>query len=296
MGWDRPILTDSGGFQVFSLADLNRIDDEGVVFRSHVDGSPIQLTPERSMAIQNQLGADIIMAFDHCPPLPSPPEVLEAAVRRTVAWARRCRAAHARKDQALFGIVQGGLDAGLRSRCSAALMELDFAGYAIGGLSVGETHAEMVGCLQEVTPGLPADRPRYLMGVGTPRDLLAAVRCGVDMFDCVLPTRNGRNAYAFTPTRSLKMRNAAHRTAAEPLDATCDCYTCKNFSRGYLRHLFMAEEMLGPTLVSIHNLRFFQRLMERMRESLRDGTLAGIEDEFPITRVDARLADSGQGG
>jgi queuine tRNA-ribosyltransferase len=294
MGWDRPILTDSGGYQVFSLAELNRIDDDGVSFRSHIDGALLSLTPESSIAIQNSLGGDIIMAFDQCPPLPSPREGIEAAVERTMRWARRSRDAHRREDQALFGIVQGGLHVDLRRRCLEAVAGLDLPGYAIGGLSVGESHEDMVACLAEIGPLFPADRPRYLMGVGMPRDLVAAVQCGVDMFDCVLPTRNGRNATAFTPGGIKKLRNAAHSRSTEPLDATCDCYTCRNFSLGYLRHMFMAGEMLGPTLASIHNLRFFQRLMGRIRELIPTGDLARIYAEFPITRAEAaggRLAD-----
>jgi len=290
IGWDRPILTDSGGFQVFSLAELNRVDDDGVMFRSHIDGAPITLTPERAIDIQNRLGADIIMAFDQCPPLPSPPEVIRQAVDRTILWAGRCREAQRNPAQALFGIVQGGLDLSERERCTAALEPLDFPGYALGGLSVGESHEDMVACLREAAPMLPKLKPRYLMGVGMPRDLVAAVRCGVDMFDCVLPTRNGRNAYAFLPTGPLKLRNASLRLADEPLDAACDCYTCTRFSRGYLRHLFMAGEMLGPTLASIHNLRFFQRLMARIRDLILTGDLERIHVEFPVTQPTSHVA------
>jgi queuine tRNA-ribosyltransferase len=293
IGWDRPILTDSGGFQVFSLAELNRVDDGGVQFRSHIDGSAMVLTPESAVAIQNQLGADIIMAFDQCPPLPSPPEAIRDAVDRTVVWARRSREAHTRSDQALFGIVQGGLDLNERRRCAAELIALDFPGYALGGLSVGESHDEMIACLREAAPMLPAGRPRYLMGVGMPRDIVAAVRCGVDMFDCVLPTRNGRNAYAFLPAGPLKLRNASLRLADEPLDASCDCYACRSFSRGYIRHLFIAGEMLGPTLASIHNIRFFQRLMARIRDLIPAGQLERIHDEFPVTRSDGVSLASG---
>ncbi|HRX86674.1 MAG TPA: tRNA guanosine(34) transglycosylase Tgt [Phycisphaerae bacterium] len=283
-GWHRPMLTDSGGFQVFSLAELNRVDDSGVQFRSHIDGSPVVLTPESAIEIQNQLGADIIMAFDQCPPLPSPPDFVRQAVDRTILWARRSRDAHRHDDQALFGIVQGGLDLSERARCAAELVALDFPGYALGGLSVGESHDDMIACLREAAPMLPTAKPRYLMGVGMPRDIVAAVKCGVDMFDCVLPTRNGRNAYAFLPAGPLKLRNATLKLADEPLDAGCDCYTCRTFSRGYLRHLFMAREMLGPTLASIHNIRFFQRLMARIRDLIPEGNLERIHDEFPVTR------------
>ena len=284
IGWEGPILTDSGGFQVFSLADLSRVDDDGVQFKSHIDGATVTLTPERSIEIQNKLGADIIAVLDQCPPLPSPREAIRAAVDRTVSWARRSNQAHRRSDQALFGIVQGGLDIDLRRACVDALVETGFDGYALGGLSVGESHEEMLACLSQIAPLLPTDRPRYLMGVGTPRDIVEAVRCGVDLFDCVLPTRNGRNASAFTPTRSLKLRNAEHRLCDAPLDSTCDCYTCRRFSLGYLRHLFLAGEMLGPTLASIHNLHFYQRLMSRLRDLIPGGNLERIHDEFPVTQ------------
>ena len=283
-GWNAPILTDSGGFQVFSLAELNKIDDDGVRFRSHIDGAWIDLTPESSIEIQNKLGADIIMAFDQCPPLPGTRDAIATAVERTIRWARRSKAAHARDDQALFGIVQGGLEVDLRTECMQALVEIGFPGYALGGLSVGESHEEMVTCLDAIAHQLPSDRPRYLMGVGMPRDIVAAVKSGVDMFDCVLPTRNGRNAYAFTPIGSIKLRNASLRLENEPLDASCDCAACRSFSRGYIRHLFIAGEMLGPTLASIHNIRFFQRLMKRIRELLQIGKLERIHDEFPVTR------------
>ncbi len=294
MGWDGPILTDSGGFQVFSLAGINKITDEGVDFRSHIDGAPTRLNPRTATEVQNKLGADIIMAFDQCPPLPCERSVLETAVDRTIRWARECKDAHRRSDQALFGIVQGGLDVGLRTRCAEALVDIGFDGYAIGGLSVGETHEEMAAVLGPIAAGLPADRPRYLMGVGMPRDILAAVEAGVDMFDCVLPTRNGRNSHAFTATGALKMRNERHRLDKRPLEDGCDCGTCTCFSRGYIRHLFNAREMLGPTLTSIHNLRFFQRFMSRVRELIREGRLARIVDEFPIAaaRTPPRTEDS----
>jgi len=290
-GWDGPILTDSGGYQVFSLAELNAIDDGGVTFKSHVDGAILTLTPERAVAIQNQLGADIIMCFDQCPPLPGDPRQIREATDRTIRWAKRCKAAHHRDDQALFGIVQGGLDAGIRKDCIEALAEIGFPGYALGGLSVGESHDDMVQCLDAVAHLLPADRPRYLMGVGMPRDIVAAVNAGVDMFDCVLPSRNGRNAFAFTPTGKLKLRNSVHRESTEPLDATCECYTCRGFCRGYLRHLFLAGEMLGPTLTSIHNLFFYQRLMRRIRELILADDLARIHDEFPVTRSEANASE-----
>ncbi len=282
IGWDRPILTDSGGFQVFSLAKINKIDEDGVDFRSHIDGSLIRLSPEIATDIQNKLGADIIMAFDQCPPLPCEPAELAAAVERTVAWAKRCKEAHGREDQALFGIVQGGTDLAMRRMCAERIIEVGFDGYAVGGLSVGESHEEMVEVLDGLCPHLPADRPRYLMGVGMPRDLYEGVRAGIDMFDCVIPTRNGRHGQVFTATGAMKLRNEKHRLDGRPLEEACDCYTCRTYSRAYLRHLFMAGEMLGPMLASIHNLRFLQRLMGRMRDLINAGELATIASEFPV--------------
>ena len=285
MGWDGPILTDSGGYQVFSLAEINKVTEEGVTFRSHIDGASLHLDPCKATEIQNKLGADIIMAFDECPALPCDAETMRRAVDRTIRWANICRGVHQRGDQDLFGIVQGGLDVNERARCARALVEIGFDGYAIGGLSVGESHEEMVRVLEPIAGSLPADRPRYLMGVGTPRDILAAVRAGVDLFDCVLPTRNGRNSEAFTASDSLKMRNEAHRSDARPLETGCDCETCHRFSRGYIRHLFLAGEMLGPTLTSIHNLRFYQRFMARIRALIDGGRLDAIESDFPISTL-----------
>lgn len=287
MGWDGPILTDSGGYQVFSLAEINRVTDEGVVFRSHIDGATLRLDPRTATAIQNQLGADVIMAFDQCPPLPGTMETMRAAVDRTIRWAAVCKEVHDRRDQALFGIVQGGLDPRLRAECAAALNEIGFDGYAIGGLSVGESHQEMAGILPAITQCLPTDRPRYLMGVGMPRDILVAVLAGVDLFDCVLPTRNGRNSQAFTRGGMLRLRNECHRLDTGPLEEACDCETCQNFSRGYIRHLFNAGEMLGPTLTSIHNLRFYQRFMARIRELIESGDPATIVSEYPIAATDS---------
>jgi queuine tRNA-ribosyltransferase len=287
MGWAGPILTDSGGFQVFSLADISRISDEGVKFASHIDGSSVMLTPRRSIEVQNALGADIIMAFDECPPAGAAPEAQRAAVERTVRWARECVRAHARpQDQALFGIVQGGADLALREECLARLAELDFPGYAIGGLAVGEGYETMCGVLAAVGPRMPADRPRYLMGVGYPRDIVAAVASGVDMFDCVLPTRNGRNAYAFTAQGPLRLRNLRFARDGGPIEAGCDCYACVNFTRGAIRHFFCAGEMLGPVLLSVHNMRFYQRLMADIRRAIAGGTF----DAF--ARLDPR---AGQG-
>lgn len=273
MAWPGPILTDSGGFQVFSLADLNKINDDGVTFKSHINGSMVHLDPERSMAVQNALGADIIMMFDQCPPGKAGQEDQELAVRRTLAWAKRCVKAHARPtEQALFGIVQGGTDLELRRRCAAELIELDLPGYAVGGLAVGEDFADMLRVLAGLTPTLPDHKPRYLMGVGFPRDILAAVAAGIDMFDCVLPTRNGRNAYAFTADGPLRLRNSRFSNDAGAIEPGCDCYACRNFTRGAIRHFFFAGEMLGPILVSVHNVRFYQRLMADVRQAIAGGS------------------------
>ena len=291
MGWDGPILTDSGGYQVFSLAGINRITDEGVEFQSHIDGASMRLDPRIATDVQNKLGADIIMAFDQCPPLPCDAETLRVAVDRTIRWAAECKEFHSRKDQALFAIVQGGLDPTLRRRCAEALVEIGFDGYAIGGLSVGESREEMDAILPGIAASLPPDRPRYLMGVGTPRDILAAVSVGVDLFDCVLPTRNGRNSHAFTAAGVLRMRNERHRLDTEPFEPGCDCEACRRFSRGYIRHLFNAGEMLGPTLTSIHNLRFYQRFLSRIRELIPTGQLARIAVEFPIAAAQNAAED-----
>ncbi len=282
MNWDGAILTDSGGYQVFSLSELNTIDDEGVSFRSHIDGAALRLDPATAMRIQNELGADIIMAFDQCPPSTADRRDVTAAVERTIRWAAQCKAAHARDDQALFGIVQGGIHHDLRRLCASRLVELDLPGYAIGGLSVGETHEQMIEVLAALEPHLPRDKPRYLMGVGMPADIVAAVQAGVDMFDCVLPTRNGRNAYAFTPTGPLRLRNEKYRADERPLEPGCDCPACRGFSRAYLRHLFQAAEMLGPILVSLHNLRFYQRLMRDIRDLIPGGDWASILSRYPV--------------
>ena len=275
MAWNRPILTDSGGYQVFSLNALTRIDDEGVEFASHVDGAKIHLNAEIATDIQSRLGADIIMCFDECPPFPAEPEQLEAAVARTIAWARRCKDAHQQPGQMLFGIVQGGIDPALRSHCADKIVQIGFDGYAIGGLSVGEGHDHMIRTVEHTAALLPADHPRYLMGVGMPIDIIAAVRAGIDMFDCVLPTRNGRNAFAFTRQGSLRLRNSVHIDSPEPLEAECDCYACRNFTRGAIRHFFNCGEMLGPILLSLHNLTFYQRLMSDIRHHIELGGFAG---------------------
>jgi queuine tRNA-ribosyltransferase len=286
MAWPGPILTDSGGFQVFSLADLNQINDAGVVFKSHIDGSMIHLDARKSMEVQNLLGADIIMAFDQCPAADAPMATHVEAVERTLCWAELSLKYHARPDeQALFGIVQGGIDIDLRQRCAAALMGMPFAGYALGGLAVGEGHVAMVQTLRQIAPMLPSDKPRYLMGVGFPRDIVAAVAAGVDMFDCVLPMRNGRNAYAFTASGAIRLRNSKFTADPAPIEAGCDCYACRNFTRGAIRHFFFAGEMLGPILVSVHNMRFYQRLMEDIRRSIRAGTFADFVQNDPRSRL-----------
>lgn len=267
MGWDGPILTDSGGFQVFSLAALVEVTEEAASFRSHLDGDLVQLSPERSVAIQEALGSDVAMVLDHVVALPSEPALVREATERTIRWAARSQAAHRRADQAQFAIVQGGLDAQLRLDCTERLAELDFAGYAIGGLSVGESPEEMYRIVEQVAPALPADRPRYLMGVGRPQDLLEAIRRGIDLFDCVLPTRNGRNAMAFTDQGTIRLRNRCYATDPRPLEEGCPCPACRR-SRGYLRHLFMVNEMLGPILLTAHNLTYYQRLLAAARAAI----------------------------
>jgi queuine tRNA-ribosyltransferase len=269
MGWQRPILTDSGGFQIFSLAQIARINDSGATFRSHLDGSLVALSPERAVQIQESLGSDIAMVLDHVVSLPNSPQALADAVERTLAWAARSREAHRKTDQAQFGIVQGGLDVDLRLQCTRRLVAMDFPGYAVGGLSVGESPAEMYRVLEETVGALPADKPRYLMGVGRPQDLLTAIGHGIDLFDCVLPTRNGRNALAFCETGNLRLRNLQYERDPRPLDENCPCLACTH-SRAYLRHLFMTGEMLGPILLTIHNLTYYQRLLQQAREAISD--------------------------
>ncbi len=269
MGWNGPILTDSGGFQIFSLADSARISERGAVFRSHVDGATMELTPERAMEIQALLASDVAMVLDHVVRLPSPAELVREATERSVRWALRCRQQPRASGQAVFGIVQGGLDRDLRAWCTGRLVEMDFEGYAIGGLSVGEDVGEMYSVLDVVCPTLPADKPRYLMGVGRPADLLEAVARGVDLFDCVMPTRNGRNALAFTDIGPLRLRNQRFQFDDQPLAPDCPCVACRH-AKGYLRHLFMAGEMLGPVLLSIHNLTYYQRLLQGARQAIRE--------------------------
>ena len=277
-GWSGPILTDSGGFQVFSLAKNARVTEAGVVFQSHIDGDRFELSPERAVAIQEALGSDIAMALDHVVALPSEPATVADAMWRSDRGAERCRRAQTRRDQALFAIVQGGLDAELRVASAAALAALDFPGYAVGGLSVGETPDEMYQMLDITAPVLPVDRPRYLMGVGRPEDLLAAVARGIDLFDCVLPTRNGRNAMAFTDSGPLRLRNRRYERDSSPLEPDCPCPACRH-PRAYLRHLFMVDEMLGPVLLSAHNVTYYQRLMRRAREAIDGGAFGEFHRE-----------------
>lgn len=274
MDWDGPILTDSGGFQVFSLAGLRKLDDEKAVFRSHIDGSLLELSPEKAVRIQEDLGADCIMCLDECPPADDAIEKIKDAVRRTTLWAKRCRDAQTRDDQALFAINQGGIDEGQRIRSAEELVPLDFPGYAVGGLSVGEAPEDMYKTLDFTVPCLPQHKPRYLMGVGRPQDILEAVCRGVDLFDCVMPTRNGRNAMAFTSQGPVRLRNAVHKKDESPLDPECDCTACTRYSRAYLRHLFAAKEMLGGILVSLHNIAFYQKLVRDLRNAVKTKTVA----------------------
>ncbi|MGB5324376.1 MAG: tRNA guanosine(34) transglycosylase Tgt [Pseudomonadales bacterium] len=282
MGWDKPILTDSGGFQVWSLGKLRKLSEEGVKFRSPIDGSEVFLDAEKSMQVQRELGADIVMCFDECTPHPATFEQAEASMALSLRWATRSKRAHEANNNsaALFGIVQGGMHNELRERSLAGLVETGFDGYAIGGLSVGESKQEMFGVLDGIADKMPADKPRYLMGVGTPQDLVEAVLRGVDMFDCVMPTRNARNGHLFTSQGVVKIRNAANRHDTGPLDPFCDCYTCKNFSRAYLHHLDKCREMLGGQLNTIHNLRYYQNLMQRLRDAIAGQRLDAFVQGF----------------
>jgi queuine tRNA-ribosyltransferase len=279
MGWPHPLLTDSGGFQVFSLRELRQVDKDGVTFRSHLDGSQHRFTPENVVAIQEKLGADIIMCLDECAP-PLDRAYNERALARTHRWAERCRDAQTREDQALFGIVQGGVFADLRRTSARFVTSLDFPGYAIGGLSVGETKEQMHAMLDVVTPLLPEDRPRYLMGVGSPEDLFEGVSRGVDLFDCVLPTRVARNGGLLTRRGRINIRNARFAEDPAPIEEGCDCYACQHFSRAYLRHLVKSNEILGMRLATVHNLRFMLRLMAEIRQSIVDGTFAAFKEAF----------------
>ncbi|MBF0198662.1 MAG: tRNA guanosine(34) transglycosylase Tgt [Planctomycetes bacterium] len=275
-GWSGPMLTDSGGFQVFSLKTLRKITEEGVKFRSHIDGSALELSPESSMAIQNQLGADIIMAFDECPELPCDDKTMSNSLERTGRWLVRCREAHKKEEQLLFGIVQGGLNLELRARSLELTEEVDLPGVAIGGLSVGESREERLSVLKGMAASLPKDKPHYLMGVGTPLDIVEAVAEGIDMFDCVLPTREGRHGVAYTSHGKVRMRNHIHREDPAPLDANCSCPTCKNYSRAYLRHLFVASEALGSMALSLHNLYYYMKLMRDIRTAISEGTFVNL--------------------
>ncbi len=288
MGWNRPILTDSGGFQVFSLGAMRRITEEGVRFASPVNGDKLFLTPEESMRIQRVLNSDVVMVFDECTPFPATEREAADSMRLSLRWADRSKRAHAGNPNALFGIVQGGMYKALRDESQAGLEQIGFDGYAIGGLSVGEPKADMMRILAHTTPRLPADRPRYLMGVGTPEDLVAGVAAGVDMFDCVLPTRNARNGWLFTRFGDIRLRNARYRADTLPLDETCACYCCRNFSRAYLHHLQRANEILGARLATIHNLHFYQWLMAGIRAAIDAGSFAEWAASFHADR--ARLA------
>ncbi len=281
MNWDRPILTDSGGFQVFSLSDLRDIKEEGVTFKSHIDGSKHFISPEKAIEIENTLGADIIMAFDECTPYPSDYNYAKNSLERTTRWAKRCKEAHKRPDeQALFGIVQGSTYKDLRIQSANELLELDFSGYSIGGLSVGEPAEEMYEMLDVTVPILPEDRPRYLMGVGSPDYLIEGAIRGIDMFECVLPTRIGRNGTVLTCRGKVIIRDAKYARDFGKLDPECDCYTCRNFSRAYIRHLLKAQEVLGIRLTTWHNLRFLIKLMENVRQAIMDDRLMDFRNEF----------------
>lgn len=281
MNWDRAILTDSGGFQVFSLSDLRDITEDGVTFKSHIDGSKHFISPEKAIQIENSLGADIIMAFDECLPYPADYDYSKKSTERTIRWANRCKDAHKNTEkQALFGIIQGGMYKDLRQEAAKRMEELDFPGYSIGGLSIGEPKPIMYDVLEWTTPLMPKHKPRYLMGVGSPDCLIEGVIRGVDMFDCVLQTRIARNGTVFTSKGKLVIRNAQYAEDFRPLDDECDCYACKNFSRAYIRHLFKAKEILGARLATIHNLRFTIRLMEQIREAIKEDRLLKFRDEF----------------
>ena len=284
MHWDGPILTDSGGFQVFSLGAMRKIKEEGVHFQAPTDGAKVFMGPEESMQVQRDLGSDIVMIFDECTPYPAEFDVAKKSMELSLRWAKRSKEAHGENTAALFGIVQGGMHEELRKVSLEGLEQIGFDGYAIGGLSVGEPKEEMIKVLDYLPAQLPADKPRYLMGVGKPEDLVEGVRRGVDMFDCVMPTRNARNGHLFIDTGVLKIRNAFHKQDNSPLDPTCDCYTCKHFSRAYLHHLDKCGEMLGSMLNTIHNLRHYQVLMAGLREAIQQGTLAAFVDTFYAKR------------
>ena len=280
MQWKRPILTDSGGFQVWSLSERRKITEKGVTFASPVDGARVFLGPEESMAVQADLGSDIVMCFDECTPYPATEKQASESMEMSMRWAARCRDVHGTSSSALFGIVQGGMFEGLRQQSTQALVDIGFDGYAIGGLSVGEPEQERELVLGYTLPELPVDKPRYLMGVGRPEDIIAAVIHGVDMFDCVMPTRNARNGYYFTRRGVLKIRNSRFLADTQPIDEDCGCYTCQNYSRAYLKHLDRCKEMLGPHLATVHNLYFYQQLMAGLRSAVEDGALAEYTSRF----------------
>lgn len=280
MGWDKPILTDSGGFQVFSLGALRKLTESGVTFKSPVNGATIFLDPEKSMAVQKALGSDIVMVLDECTPYPATEKQAQTSMELSLRWAERSKKAHEGNPSALFGIVQGGMHEHLRIKSAEELIKIGFNGYAIGGLSVGEPKPEMMRVLEFTAPLLPKDQPRYLMGVGKPEDLVEGVLRGVDMFDCVMPTRNARNGHLFTHFGVLKIRNAENRTDTKPIDERCTCYTCQHYSRAYLHHLDKCNEILAATLNSIHNLHYYQSLMFGLRNSIESGTLQDFVDQF----------------
>ncbi len=295
MHWHKPILTDSGGFQVYSLGDMRRISEEGVSFRSPVNGDPVFLDAETSMGVQRALGADIVMAFDDCTPLPASASETRVSMERTLRWAARSKEAHGDSEAALFGIVQGGLEPDLRKRSLEGLLELGFAGYALGGLSVGETRAEREQVLDGIVADMPADRPRYLMGVGAPEDIVEAVRRGIDMFDCVLPTRNARNGHLFTAEGVVRIRNARYRDDTGPVDASCACYTCRHYSRAYLHHLDRCGEILAARLGTIHNLYHYQKLMRGLGSAVETGKLEDFVAAFYARLSAGEAARQGQG-
>ena len=284
MNWDKPILTDSGGFQVFSLGKMRKITEEGVRFSSPVNGEKIMLTPERSMEVQRSLNSDVVMIFDECTPYPATHKESKDSMELSLRWAHRSKVAHGDSPNALFGIIQGGMYEDLREVSVAGLNAIDFDGYAIGGLSVGEPKEDMIRILDHTTPLIPKDKPRYLMGVGKPEDLVEGVRRGIDMFDCVMPTRNARNGHLFVNTGVIKIRNASHKTDTGPLDDTCDCYTCKNYSRAYLHHLDKCKEILGSQLNTLHNLHFYQKVMQGLRDAIEQGKLDAFVEEFYALR------------
>ena len=287
MQWHKPILTDSGGFQVFSLGDIRKVSEDGVQFRSPINGDLVELTPEKAMQVQHSLDADICMIFDECTPYPATEDDARKSMELSLRWAERSKQAHAGHDAACFGIVQGGMFNKLRAESLEGLMKIGFDGYAVGGLSVGEPREDMMAVLEHLEPVLPAERPRYLMGVGRPEDLVESVRLGQDMFDCVLPTRNGRNGHLFTAAGVVRIRNAVHKSDTGPLDEHCDCYTCRHFSRAYLHHLHRCGEMLAAQLGTLHNLHYYQQLMAGLREAIQAGTLSAFIDGFYRARGEA---------